>query len=269
MAYSVSAAKLQTYDRCPRSYYFRYERKLPSTSFFGSAALGSSLHRALACIYTDWHYNQPLPSQEWVESCWNRQIQDRVHGLTEKQQAEGRQIVQQYYQDFMAGERSLRRPLAVEGRIRGTLQVQNIEFTLAGRYDRLDYLDDDGLELIDYKSSKEVPVHDPDDMDLQIGLYYLALEQRYPLALKRLSLIYLRTGEKISFNATPFHRERVKSVISELAMQLRHDQRWVPFPGSQCDRCAFAKYCTAACPEPEPLPEEAKPEPQLQLAFNL
>ena len=268
MAYSVSAAKLQTYDQCPRAYYFRYERKLPSASFFGSAALGTSLHQALARIYTDWHYQDPVPSKEWVESCWNRHIQERGKGLTEKQQSEGHQILNRYYQDYILSQDSIRRPLAVEGRVQGRLQVQNVEFTLSGRYDRLDYLDD-GLELIDYKSSKEVKSFDPDDMDLQIGLYYLALEQRYPENLKRLSLIYLRTGEKFSFNATPFHRERVKSLIGEMAMQLRHDRHWPPFPGGQCNRCAFLKYCTAAHPDPEPLPENAKPEPQLQLAFNL
>lgn len=267
MAYSVSAAKLQTYDQCPRSYYYRYERKLPSASFFGSAALGTSLHKTLARIYTDWHYKEPLPPQNWVEMCWDQQIKAKDKSLSDHQKAEGREILQRYYQDFIAGETSLRRPLAVEGRIQGKLQMENVEFNLSGRYDRLDYLDD-GLELIDYKSTKTVKPIDPDDMDLQLGLYYLALEQRYPENLKRLSFIFLRTGEKVSFEVMPFHRERVKTLVGELAMQLRHDRHWSAFPGQQCNRCAFAKYCAAAYPEPEPLPKNVKPAPQLQLALN-
>lgn len=267
MAYSVSAAKLQTYDQCPRSYYYRYERKLPSASFFGAAALGTSLHKALAQIYSGWHYEQPIPAQEWVETCWNQQVKATGHRLTDSQKAEGRDMLQRYYREFIAPEKSLRRPLAVEGRIQGKLQMENVEFKLSGRYDRLDYLDD-GLELIDYKSTKTVKPIDPDDMDLQLGLYYLALEQRYPENLKRLSFIFLRTGEKVSFDVKPFHRERVKALVGELAMQLRYDSRWPAFPGQQCNRCAFVKYCAAAHPEPEPLPKEAKPEPQLQLAFN-
>ncbi|MGF1499268.1 MAG: RecB family exonuclease [Elainellaceae cyanobacterium] len=264
MPYTVSAAKLQTYYRCPRAYYFRYERRLPSAAFYGSAALGTSLHQALARVYQEWHYQEPVPQLEWVEYCWNQQL----HDLTPNQMAEGRTILKRYYQEYISTQSAIRRPLAVEGRIQGVLRVQNLEFVLSGRYDRLDYLDD-GLELIDYKSTKDVGVVEPDDIDLQIGLYYLALEQRYRRHLKRLSLIYLRTGEKISFDATPCHRERVKTLIGDLAVQLRHDQNWQPFPGQQCDRCAYARYCPAVQATPDPLPEDARPEPQLQLALSL
>ena len=61
MTYALSAAKLQTYYRCPRAYYFRYERRIESAAFFGSAVLGTSLHQALAQIYQDWHYQDAIP----------------------------------------------------------------------------------------------------------------------------------------------------------------------------------------------------------------
>jgi putative RecB family exonuclease len=104
---------------------------------------------------------------------------------------------------------------------------------------------------------------------LQIGLYYLALEQRYQRQLKRMSLLYLRTGEKISFEATPEHRQRVQEVISELAVELRQDQRWLPFPSNQCDRCSYARYCPSMRAEPEPLPEDTRPEQGLQLVLSI
>jgi putative RecB family exonuclease len=264
MAYSISAAKLQTYYRCPKAYYFRYERKIQSAAFFGSAALGTSLHQALARVYKEWHYQESVPKLEWIESCWNQQLS----GLTSSQMAEGRSILRRYYNSFIANQIAMRRPVAVEGRIQGIFCVQNLEFVLSGRYDRLDYLDD-GLELIDYKSSKEVDTTDSDEIDLQIGLYYLALEQRYRKSLKRMSLIYLRTGDVISYDATLAHRQHVESVIGDLALQLRHDRRWQPFPGTQCDRCAYARYCPAMQADPEPLPQDAKPEPQLQLALSI
>ncbi len=264
MPYFLSAAKLRTYHHCPQAYYFRYERKLPGTAFFGSASLGIALHQALAQAYRDWHYQEPLPPLEWFESCWNQQ----VAALTPVQITEGRAILRRYYYDFIAHERSLRKPVGVEGRIQGSLQVENLEFVLSGRYDRLDYLDD-GLELIDYKSAKDVDITASDDIDLQIGLYYLALEQHYQRSLKQLSLIYLRTGDKVVFEATPFHRQRVKTVISELAVQLRRDRQWTPVPSVECDRCAYTRYCPAMSNAPEPLPEEARPEPQLQLVLSI
>jgi putative RecB family exonuclease len=264
MPYVLSAAKLQTYYRCPQAYYFRYERRIQGAAFFSSAALGTSLHQALAQIYQDWHYQDPIPRFDWLEHCWSQQ----TSGLTTSQISEGRGILRRYYESFIASRSAIRRPVAVEGKIQGSLRVENLEFVLSGRYDRLDWLDD-GLELIDYKSTKEPEPVQPDEIDLQIGLYYLALEQRYRCNLKRLTLLYLRTGEQLSFDVTPGHRQQVESIISELAVQLRHDRRWLPFPGEQCDRCAYARYCPAIHAEPEPLPEDAKPEAGLQLVLSI
>jgi putative RecB family exonuclease len=264
MPYSLSAAKLQTYKRCPRAYYFRYERKIEGAAFFGSAVLGTSLHQALAQVYQDWHYQDPIPRMDWIEHCWSLQIRD----LTPSQISEGRSILRRYYYSFIANESAMRRPVAVEGRIQGKLQAENLEFVLSGRYDRLDYLDD-GLELIDYKSAKEIESVNSEEVDLQIGLYYLALEQHYQRNLKRLSLLYLRTGEKVSFAATPEHRQRVKEVICNLALELRQDQRWLPAINERCDRCTYARYCPAMRADPDPLPEDAKPEAGLQLVLSI
>ena len=264
MAYHLSAAKLQTYHRCAQAYYFRYERSIHRPTFFGSASLGTALHQALAQVYRDWHYQAPRPEWEWMEQCWVQQTQ----GLNPSQIAEGEAILRQYYNSFIANQTAIARPLAVEGRIQGQLQVENLEFTLSGRYDRLDWLPE-GLELIDYKSTKEVKQPDPIEVDLQIGLYYLALEQKYPQNLKRLSLIYLRTGQQVSFEVTPEHKQQVEAQISQLALRLRTEQAWEPAPGGQCDRCTYARYCPAIKTEPDPLPQDAKPEPGLQLVLGL
>lgn len=264
MTYLLSAAKLLTYYRCPRAFYYRYERKVPGAVFFGSAALGTSLHQALAMIYQEWHYRDPIPDLDWIEHCWSQQTRD----LSANQIAEGRSILRRYYDSFICSQSAMRKPVAVEGKIQGKLLIDSVEFVLSGRYDRLDYLDD-GLELIDYKSSKEIDSIQTEEMDLQIGLYFLALEQHYQRTLKRLSLLYLRSGEKISFEATPDHRSQVQSLICNLAVELRRDSSWQPFPGNQCDRCAYSRYCPAIQAEPDPLPEEAKPESGLQLVLSL
>lgn len=264
MAYYLSAAKLQTYDRCPQAYYFRYERGLPNAPFYNSALLGTALHQALAQLYRDWHYQESVPDREWIEYCWSQQLK----GLSPAQVAEGRMILHQYYDRFIVTQSSMRRPLAVEGKIQATLEVENLEFLLTGRYDRLDWLED-GLELIDYKSSREIEIRSSAEISLQIGLYYLALEQRYLQHLKRLSLIYLRTGEWISFDVSSDHKEQVRNLIGELAVRLRCDRQWEPTPGDHCAQCGYARYCPAIHPDPEPLPDDARPAPELQLVLNL
>jgi putative RecB family exonuclease len=263
MAYQVSATKLQAYNRCPYAYYLRYERKLTTNEFYGSAALGTALHQALAQCHRDWHYRHPLPDLRWVRHCW----QQNSTGLTANQVTEGLEILENYYHNFIANEVALTQPLAVEGRIQGCLQIENLEFLVVGRYDRLDFLED-GLELIDYKSGREAKLPDNREIDIQIGLYYLALEQTYRQSLKYLSLLFLRTGEKIRYEATADHKKRVEKMINDLAVRLRYDQGWEPSPGEQCDRCTFARYCPAVTTTPTPLPE-AHPKRQLQLVLNL
>ncbi len=263
MAYHVSAAKLQTYQRCARSYYFRYERGIKSPGFFGSTALGTALHKTLAHIYGDWHYLEPLPSRDWIDRCWSQ----HQTGLNPSQIEEGQEILRQYYNSFIANLTALHQPLAVEGRIQTRLPIENVEFTLTGRYDRLDWLDD-GLELIDYKSGRERKELDPAEIDLQIGLYYLALEEKYKTSLKRLSLLYLRTGETVSFDASDTHKQQVKATLDKIALRLRADCQWEPAPGKQCRACTYARYCSAVTENPEPLPEDAKPERELQLVLG-
>lgn len=264
MSYQISASKLQTYSRCPKSYQFRYELGVKSAAFFGSAALGTSLHQALAAAYRDWHYQSPIPDREWFNICWY----DYSSALTPIQVKEGKEILAGYYETHVATLSSLRKPLAVEGKIHGHLQVESLEFVLSGRYDRLDWWED-GLELIDYKSTKEIKLPDPEEIDLQIGLYYLALTEKYQQSLKQLSLIFLRTGEKVSFLTTPSQIQKVRSAIADLATKLRQDDEWLPIKGEHCRRCSYARYCPALQSNPESLPCDAKLQRLLQLNLNL
>lgn len=263
MSYQISATKLQAYHRCPYAYYLRYERRLSSNEFYGSAALGSALHQALAILHRDWHYHDAAPDLQWIYRCWEA----ASAGLTSTQIEEGRAILENYYEKFIAPS-PMSRPLAVEGKIQAYLQVKNLEFCITGRYDRIDFLKD-GLELIDYKSGRDFKVPDAGEMDLQIGLYYLALEQTYQQSLKYLSLLFLRTGEKVRFKATRKQKQQVQTVIADLATRLRHDEIWEPTPGKQCDRCSYARYCPSVTQDPAPLPTTLSASPELQLTLSL
>jgi putative RecB family exonuclease len=261
MTYVLSATKLVTYRQCPQSYYFKYERGLKSPSAFCSPELGNSLHQALARAYKNWHYQELKPDWEWFEDCWGQSIER----LTEAQATEGRDILRGYYKKFVEPLPSMPKPLGIESRISATVQFGNIEFSLSGRYDRLDLNQDGELELIDYKTSKNNAI--PDSIDVQLGLYYLALEQIYSQSLKRLTLIFLRSGESLSFDVTPGHQAQVRGLISDLATKLRTDAEWKPNEGRHCDRCTYQKYCTAKTCEPEPLPEGGRVPKQVQLVL--
>lgn len=133
MAYQLSATKLQTYHRCPQAYFFRYELGLKSATFFGSTALGTALHQALAQIDRNWHYQDPLPMLDWLHHCWEQ----NSGSLSPAQIEEGREILENYNNKFIAQEVALHRPLAVEGNIQGLLRVQSLEFKISGQNQKL------------------------------------------------------------------------------------------------------------------------------------
>ena len=261
MAYYLSATKLKSYARCPKAYYFRYECGLNEPSAFGSAALGTALHNALAQFYQDWHYQEPLPPEQWMRQCW----ENHNAGLTDRQMDEGWKILAQYYEREIVLAGTMQRPLATEGRVCGKLQANGIEFQLVGRYDRIDFLED-GLELIDYKSAKSPTLPLPEEIDLQLGLYYLALEQRYGRSLKRLTLLHLRKGDRISYEASEAHKRQTQGVISKLARRLREEDEWQPRCGEQCRQCPYARYCPAVAPKPDVAVQK---ERRLQLCLSL
>lgn len=117
MAYLLSATKLKSYARCPKAYYFRYECGLSEKGAFASAALGLALHNALAQFYQDWHYQEPLPTEVWLQQCW----ENNNAGLTDRQKDEGWQILLQYYELEIAAVGKMQHPLATEGRVQGVL----------------------------------------------------------------------------------------------------------------------------------------------------
>ncbi len=260
MPYPLSATKLVTYQQCPQAYSFRYERGLSSPAAFGSPDLGNALHQALAIAYRDWHYNDHKPEWGWFESCWGFCLGK----LSERQIQDGHTILERYYRDFVAPLSVMPRPLGIESKISAKVQFENIEFALNGRYDRLDQVDG-GLELIDYKTTKNAAT--PDSVNLQLGLYSIALEQVYRHSLRRLSLIFLRAGETLTFEVNDAHREAVRSLIADLAVRLRADDEWVPKVGGHCDHCGYTKYCAAKIAKPEPLPEGGRKLKQVQLTL--
>jgi putative RecB family exonuclease len=264
MVYPISATKLRTYQRCAYAYYLRYEKRVSTQEFYAAAALGTALHQTLAKCHRDWHYHEAIPDRRWFHRCWN----ERSAGLTLQQIREGRAMLDTYYDRYITPETVLRRPLAVEGKIQAVLEIQNIEFQVVGRYDRLDVLAD-GLELIDYKSAKLVELPDEADLDLQMGLYALALAQSDQPSLKYLSLLFLRTGEKVRYRATQRQQRLAKRTIGQLAAQLRQEACWQPNPGSHCGQCSFSRYCAAVSREPNPLPAHAATSQSLQLSFGL
>lgn len=258
--YPLSPSRLSLYNQCARAYYNRYELGIKSA--FGSTDLGKAVHAALKDIYGEWNYGHPKPSLEWFKLCW----EPCTGKLTQKQVDLGWDMLKLYYEKLVEPSPTFSKPLGTERLVQGSISVGGIDFTVRGQYDRLDYISS-GLELIDYKTT--VDTSPPDPVNIQLGVYDELLQQIYGEALTKLSLIYMRTGEKYSYDVTPEHRQESRKLIEQLALQLRCDEEWQPKKGHHCNICTSRKHCDLVTEKPEPLPKTLEEPRDVQLVLQL
>jgi DNA helicase-2/ATP-dependent DNA helicase PcrA len=164
----ISYSQLQTFQMCPLHYKLRYLLNLPSPS---SPALsyGVSVHSALRDFFMEMKHNPNIHASDMrtlLKKNWLPQgYASKLHEQQTYTQAEN--MLMSY------GERTLTlRPdtIAIETPFNfwlGKLKV-------GGRIDRIDKLPDGRIEIIDYKTGKNVPTESKVKEDLQLSLYALA-----------------------------------------------------------------------------------------------
>lgn len=184
MTYPLSATKLRAYSLCPQQFDLKYHHHLPSKPI-RQPVLGKTLHDALACFYC-WPGWRGLPSLDVLHDCWLRAVEKQLK-LTSEQQDQGWDILREYYGQFVTPLQQWQEPIAVEGRLEGRLHVEQIEFRITGCYDHLECLPAQDataeLHLIDYKTSKAIKTPNELEVDVQLGLYQIAIAQRYGASL--------------------------------------------------------------------------------------
>lgn len=158
---SFSYSKMGMYKECPQKYKFRYVHMIPELPKY-YFAFGSALHSVMEFIYNPARQFFPtLPEalsyfdNEWNQTTWEQKgyasVDKELAGY-----AEGRREIEAYYQKHAA---TFARPLSVE--MKSTLEVDGL--SLISILDRLDYLGDGQVKILDYKTGKTVQ-REPDQL---------------------------------------------------------------------------------------------------------
>ena len=248
---SFSYSKMGMYKECPQKYKFRYVHMLPEKPKY-YFAFGSALHAVMEFIFNPARPQFPTLPQalEFFDNTWNKtSFEQKGYSSVEKElegYAEGRRILESYYAQNAA---NFVHPLCVE--TKSTLEIDGL--SLISILDRMDYLGDGKIKILDYKTGKTVQ-REPD----QLYMYQKVVENspviKSIVQAKDPAAKEVRVGE-LSFYHLPtltemkFERASDKEIfdfwqnVLQIAGNIRAG-KFDPTPGeNQCRWCDYRNLC--------------------------
>jgi RecB family exonuclease len=235
---NLSASRVDTYEKCPRKYYYRYVEKLP-TKEWSHLTLGIYVHRALELFHARHNRTGVSDLRKLMGECSRDAFQEFTkEGKTLS--AEDLAAAKNMMADYLARVEIEGMPnvLSVEERFTVPLTDQ---FDLVGVVDRIDQDPDGVYHIKDYKTSKSARYLKP----FQLNTYGLHLLSRYPDADRfRASYIMLRlSGRDVSFEFTAEDVSKCRETLIKRAESITSEERWITRPTRLCDWCDFKDVC--------------------------
>jgi putative RecB family exonuclease len=261
---ALSYSSYRTYLECPLRWKFLYIDKLPEAPR-GYFTFGRVVHSVLEELVRpmvepparrvsesesqrtldEWHAPsgaQPPPwmSTEELLALYDRSWRSEGYASTEEEaryRSLGRDLLLRYH-DLLLRERP--QPVAVEEH----LEARWDGIPIHGYIDRIDRTPAGGLEVVDYKTSRELSNEDARDSD-QLSLYQVLVQSNYSEPVERLTLYHLRSLTPL--RTAPRERGTLSTLHDRLGTVTDgiRAEAFEPNPGRQCSRCDFQ----ARCPE--------------------
>ncbi len=240
----ISYSQLQTFAMCPLHYKLRYILNLPSPP---SPALsyGQSVHNALRDFFLLLLQKQPLQAetmQEVLKKNWiNKGFTSKTHEEQTYQQAETMLL-------SIARQTLVSMPPTIAVELPFNFWLKNLK--VGGRIDRIDKLEDGRLEIIDYKTGKNVPTEKKVKEDLQLSFYAIAAAEVKDGILGKdpsdilLTLYYLEENIKLSTTRTREDLEKAKADILAKVEAIQKSD-FLCSHSIFCKTCEYQMLCQA------------------------
>lgn len=233
----TSYSALDTFKTCRLKYKFQEIDKIKAPKS-KEAVFGTIIHNTFKFLHTSRPISPTIEEAlEYFNSLWNSEVyQDKQEETAVL--SEGVRIIQNY-----CAKNNLKNFNVVDLETRFSIDIGN-DITLGGVIDRIDRLDDDSFEIIDYKTSRSLPSQKDVDGNFQLSVYYMALLDRWPKMEKpvKLSLYYLKHNIKLSTTRTSRQINETKQYIFDTISEIEKGD-FDPTPNALCDWCGYRQYC--------------------------
>lgn len=236
----LSFSRLSRFEQCRLSFKLHYIDKQVAEPG-DPLKFGKAVHAVLEALVRE-HVNEerigPLSEDRAVEIFSGAWAAEGLAGMGLFQ--EGAEILRAFVRD--QGELDHRDVLAFEKEFH--LPVGR--FTVLGFIDRVDYVDAETVEVIDYKTNRLLFTREEVDTSLQMSLYHLAAQRLWPWAKKvRLTFNMLWHDVRMRTERTP---EQLQAAVAYVETLGRMTETATEFPArlnSNCCWCDHKQQCPA------------------------
>ncbi|MGB8953266.1 MAG: PD-(D/E)XK nuclease family protein [Candidatus Aminicenantales bacterium] len=251
MGTTYSFSRMECFKNCRLQYRFQYLDGLPSEIETIEAFMGSRVHEALKKFY-DFIKNQVVQPKEWLlaayEELWQKNFNESVKVVKSEYSAEdyyhkGKKCLSDYYEEYHPFDQA--KIVKTEEPISFLIKDQEFEYAFKGVLDRLDWNDRERMfEIHDYKTSSTLITQEEADRNVQLPLYQLALQSRWPEARKaRLVWHYLLFNKQIESSRTDAELETLQQEAIARIKEIEACAEFPPTKSALCDWCGYQVIC--------------------------
>jgi putative RecB family exonuclease len=244
----TSFSALDTFQQCPLKYKYQQIDKIRAPKI-KEAVFGNKIHKALQFF----HSKQPVsPTLDELLNYLKENWESEVF-LDEQEDmiwfGEAIKILKNYYNNYT---KLKYKPIVLDTETRFEVLLENPKHKdqkslLRGIIDRIDK-NRDGVEVIDYKTSKRLPSQQDVDKSPQLSLYALGLAGRWTQFVKqgieniKLTFYSLKHQEAVSTNRTKQQLDDVREQVWDRLKKIEKSE-FQPTPSPLCDWCGYKKIC--------------------------
>jgi len=238
----ISYSALEAYKNCPLKYKYQAIDRI-KTPKSKEAVFGTILHSTMKFIHTPGILSPTLEqAMEFFSNSWN----PVVFASPEEDRAafvQGVKIIQDYYRQNNPADFNI---VNLESRFQIEIGEGENKHIISGIIDRIDRTED-GFEIIDYKTTKKMPVQERIETDMQLTVYLSAFLSYYPEERKKLdkikvSLYFLKHGVKLTASRTVEQLKEAENLFLETIKSIEAGN-FEPNISPLCDWCGYQNIC--------------------------
>ena len=240
----ISYSQIQTFRVCPLHYKLKYIMHLP-TPPSPALSYGVSVHSTLRDFFMLYEQKQDVKNEiilELLKKNWIKQgYSSKTHEQQTYKQAENMLI-------SIAKETLINLPDTIAVELPFNFWLGKLK--VGGRIDRIDKLKDGRIEIIDYKTGKNIPTDKKVREDLQLSFYALAATEIKDGILGKspddiiLTLDYLEEEKRISTTRSKADLEQAKEDILKVVEDIKSSD-FLCNHSMLCNNCEYQMLCQA------------------------